>query len=88
MKTLFFKRMMPFAVFALGIFGALTTMSMQDAKADLAPKTGWYADATGRPCQLELTCSDIPGQFCRVSYPSGLIAFDKPTGCVTPVYRP
>jgi len=88
MKNLFLKKMLPVAVFLLGILGAFTTMSMQDADVVAAPKTGWHANAAGQPCMVELTCSDIPGQVCRASYPNGLIAYDKPTGCVTAVFRP
>lgn len=88
MKTIL-KKMMPLSVFVLGVAGAFGTMSMQKAGDDLAPKIGWVTNAQGEPCSLQVQCSDSGGPLCRVSYPSGNIAQDKPgTTCLQPLFRP
>ena len=87
-KTIFFRKMMPLAVFALGIAGAFTTMSMQSDKI-LAHQDGWAKNQLGQPCALRIDCSDVSGDMCRVSYPSGEIAYRKPaTVCTTALFRP
>lgn len=89
MKTLILKKMMPMSVFVLGIAGAFGTMSMQKTADALAPKIGWATNAQGEPCSLQVQCSDTGSQFCRVNYPSGNIASDKPgTTCLQPLFRP
>jgi hypothetical protein len=88
MKTIL-KKMMPLSVFVLGVAGAFGTMSMQKASDDLAPKIGWATNAQGQPCSVQVQCDDSGNQLCRVSYPSGNIASDKPgTTCLQPLFRP
>ncbi|HLF51271.1 DUF6520 family protein [Flavobacterium sp.] len=88
MKNLFLKKMIPIFVFALGILGAFGTMSMQSAE-ELAPKIGWATNNLGQPCALQVQCSDSGGPMCRVSYPSGHIAYDKVGNtCVNALFRP
>jgi len=88
MKNLFLKKMIPIFVFALGILGAFGTMSMQSA-AELAPKTGWATDHLGQPCALQIQCSTVGNEMCRVSYPSGQIAYDKVgNSCINALFRP
>ena len=88
MKTLFLKNMMPFAVIALGISGAFVTTSMQSAKS-LAPKIGFTLNAQGA-CNVQVNCSDIPAQVCRLSGATGPQAFGKDAqgNCTQVLYRP
>jgi hypothetical protein len=88
MKTIL-KKMMPLSVFVLGVAGAFGTMSMQKTADDLVPQIGWATNAQGEPCSLQVQCADIGNQLCRVSYPSGNIASNKPsTTCLQPLFRP
>lgn len=87
MKTLLIKKMMPLAVFVLGIAGAFTTMSMQKTSV-VSPTFGW-ADAVNEECSVRVSCETIGTVACQVSYPSGNIAYTKPgTVCLSQLYRP
>lgn len=87
MKTIFFKKMVPFmVVLATGIGGAFLTTSMQSAK-DSATYLNGYADSNNGPCTVPVTCSNLNGQACRVSYPNGQIA-KKIEDCDTMLFRP
>lgn len=89
MKTIFFKKLMPLAVFALGIGGAFTTMSMQETAKSNEVKGYAINSQTQQPCSLEINCVDFGTEMCRVSYPSGHIAYDKPGGiCLDALWRP
>jgi hypothetical protein len=89
MKTLILKKMMPLSVFVLGVAGAFGTMSMQKGADDLVPQIGWATNAQGEPCSVKVQCASSGGPLCRVSYPSGNIASDKPgTTCLQPLFRP
>lgn len=88
MKKVILKKAGPLMVFALGVVGAFGTMSMQSDK-ELAAETGWAKNALGQVCSLEVSCSDINGDMCRVSYPSGEIAYHKSGSvCTTALFRP
>ena len=92
MKNSFLKKMMPLAVFVLGIAGAFGTMSMQHAEAVVAPVTGWHINtSTGIPCSLQKTCSNVVStEFCRISYdiPNSPMVYNKPaSACGTALYR-
>lgn len=86
MKTQFLNKLMPVMIFLLGIAGAFGTVSMQKATENIV--TGWVHN-NDEPCMKSVTCSDVPNEFCRVSYPSGQVAELKiGTVCVGPLYRP
>lgn len=92
MNTIMFKKMMPLAVFALGISGAFLTTSMQSsAKAELLPIIG-YVDAHdgGTPCDIPVDCADEGQDLCRQFGDSGpqAKAQDSPTTCAQQVYKP
>ncbi|MDI5887611.1 DUF6520 family protein [Flavobacterium yafengii] len=90
MKTPFLKKMMPLAVFVLGISGAVLTTSMQsDATVAKAPVLG-YINGPDGPCSIPVDCSDTGGQFCRVNGTTGTQAFgkDSETTCLEVLYRP
>lgn len=75
MKPIILKKVMPFAVFALGILGAFATTSMQSAaKADLVIG---YPDTPQNPCSVPINCSDEGNEACRVSYDDGEQVFGK-----------
>jgi hypothetical protein len=90
MKPIILKKMMPIAVFVLGILGAFATTSMQStAKVD-APVIG-YASIPGAPCSVEVLCSDQGSQACHVdddnNKPQAFIK-DGETTCLRELYRP
>ncbi|UUF13134.1 MULTISPECIES: DUF6520 family protein [Flavobacterium] len=94
MKTTILKKMMPFAVFVLGITGAFFTVSMQSsAKAEVLPIIG-YVDALngGSPCDIPVDCDTETGDICRQFDDSGPVAKAKfpneSTTCSREVYRP
>ncbi|WP_163399426.1 DUF6520 family protein [Flavobacterium fluviatile] len=89
MKTML-KKIMPVAVFALGITGAFVTTSMQSASTDAAPQLGYILDANNECSDVEVTCSDIPKQVCRQNVTSGPQAFakDEDGNCNQVTYRP
>lgn len=92
MNTIMFKKMMPFAVFVVGISGAFLTTSMQSSdKAELAPILG-YVDANngGSPCDIPVACDDQGDDLCRQFGDSGpqAKAEDSPTTCAQQVYKP
>jgi hypothetical protein len=92
MRTIIFKKMMPLAVFVLGISGAFLTTSMQSgAKVDdLAPVIGFVA-LPGNPCAIPVACDEDGDQVCRLFYPNGPQARqlnDEGTTCTEPLFRP
>ena len=90
MKPIILKKMIPIAVFVLGILGAVTTTSMQStAKVD-TNLTG-YASIPNNPCSVPVICSDDGGEYCHVEdIPTNPQAFRKDglTTCPDPLYRP
>jgi hypothetical protein len=89
MKTLILKNMMPFAVVAMGISGAFVTTSMQSDSKSNAPKLGYTLNGQGA-CNVQVNCSDIPNQVCRLNGATGPQAFAKNAqgNCNEIVYRP
>lgn len=82
------KKMLPILAFVLSITVAFATKSMPKAD-DLAPVTGYAKNDLGQPCSQPVDCSTIEGEICRVSYPTGEIAHDRPnTVCLQPLFRP
>jgi hypothetical protein len=88
MKTILLKKALPFFVFALGIGGALATMSMQDAGVAGNSITGYAHNPQTGLCNVPVSCSTVPGPVCRVSYPAGNQAFSDPMTCLNPVWKP
>lgn len=85
MKNSFFKAVLPVVVAVIGLAGAFTTMSMQDASASLAPLPGWITDHNGVPCNLQVQCSNMGGPKCTFN---GEIARVKNgTQCTTELFR-
>lgn len=88
MRKLSFKKMVPALALTIGMAGAFATMSMKEAPNSVASTIGFAKNIQGQPCQLQVNCSSVFGTMCRVSYPSGEIAYDKPgTVCLQPLYR-
>lgn len=91
MEAINLKKMMPIAVFVLGISGAFLTTSMQsDAKVDDDPILG-YVTVLGapKPCSVIVQCSEDEGPLCRRSGTTGAQAKAMgPTTCDIEVYRP
>lgn len=85
MKNSFFKAALPVVVAAMGLAGAFTTMSMQDASSSLAPVSGWITDHNGIPCNLEVECSDTAGSPCI--YNSEIARVKSGTQCTTQLFR-
>lgn len=87
MKTIFLNKVLPVMIFLLAIASALGTTSIEKAPDNVV--NGWVHDNNGKPCNRMVTCSDVPNEFCKVSYPSGQVAELKiGTVCVGPLYRP
>lgn len=91
MKTVFFKKLMPIAVFAVGITGAFVTTSMQSAAKAATPEIGYLRDAD-KHCifDMEVTCSDVNGPVCLQNITSGPQAYaeDAQGNCTKLTYRP
>lgn len=90
MKTIFFKKMMPFTfVLFIGTAGAFLTTSMQKS-SNAAPKDGYITDQNNKPCNQRVSCStNFNSQLCRISYPSGEQAKGKVNNnCDETLYRP
>lgn len=88
MKTVFFKNLVPVAVFAVGIAGAFATTSMQSASKSFAFEQGWTLNGTA--CNIPVSCSDIPKPVCLQNVTSGAQAFAKDAqgNCNKLTYRP
>jgi len=88
MKKSILSKLAPVALFAFGIAGAFGTMSMQSDK-NVAHVDGWVRNSLGQICSMQVDCSDIQGDFCRVSYPDGQQALRKPASvCTTALFKP
>jgi hypothetical protein len=91
MKTIILKKMMPFAVFALGILGAFATTSMQSTNEEIVPVIG-YVSVPGEPCSIQVPCDTDFNEVCRLFYPSGpqakALDDDSETTCSKEIYRP
>ncbi|HEX8015657.1 MAG TPA: DUF6520 family protein [Flavobacterium sp.] len=90
MKTVLLKKMMPLAVFALGIAGAFVTTSMQSTSKDVTPEIGYTLDANNECSDVEVACNSIPKQVCLQHVTSGPQAFakDENGNCNIVTYRP
>ncbi|KRD58701.1 hypothetical protein ASE40_20530 [Flavobacterium sp. Root935] len=94
MKTAISRRLIPFAVFVLGIAGAFSTVSMQSVKAEISPITGYVDNFDGgSPCDLPISCDDeVTPNVCRQFDLDGQQAMAKfpgeTTTCTRTVYRP
>jgi hypothetical protein len=90
MKTIILKKMMPIAVFVLGIFGALITTSMQSATKTVWMPVQGFVNLPNDPCQLPVECSAIGSAVCRLNFATGPRAYakDSPTACMITVFRP
>lgn len=82
------KKMLPLFAVVLSISLAFASTSFTEVD-DSAPVTGYAQNDLGQPCSQPVDCSDSGSEMCRVSYPSGEIAHDKPnTVCLQPLFRP
>lgn len=88
MKTVFLKKVTPFAVVALGIFGAFATTSMQST-SKASPEIGYTLNAQ-KQCDVPVECNTIQGMVCRVNGDSGAQAFGKndQEDCTETLYQP
>ncbi|RXM48050.1 DUF6520 family protein [Flavobacterium sp. YO12] len=89
MKAIVLKKMMPAAVFMLGISGAFFTMSMQSTAEDVVPIIG-FVPSEDDPCDIPVSCDTAQGQLCRLFGATGpqAKAMDSPTTCNRVVFRP
>ncbi|CAD0001079.1 DUF6520 family protein [Flavobacterium salmonis] len=69
MKTVLVKKATPFAVVALAVAGAFATTSMQSASV-VEDEIGYTLNSQGA-CNIEVACSTIQAQVCRVNGNSG-----------------
>jgi hypothetical protein len=91
MKTVFLKKMIPVAVFAMGIAGAFVTTSMQSTPKTVALEYGYLPDANNHcASDVEITCNTIPKQVCLQNITSGpqVFAEDAQGNCSKVTYRP
>jgi len=92
MKTIFFKRVMPYAVvLTLGTAGAFVTTSMQKSAQKAPPELGWVTDENNIACNKSVSCqTEFNDEICRVSYPEGEQARAKDflNRCEEVLYRP
>lgn len=91
MKPIILKKVMPIAVFVLGILGAFATTSMQSSETETIPVLG-YVSIPGNPCSVEVQCDTEGDEVCRQFYPSGPEAKaldpDSETTCAQQLRRP
>lgn len=88
MKKTILSSLASVALFAFGIAGAFATMSMQSDNS-AAHVDGWVRNSLGEVCSMQVACSDVEGDICRVSYPDGEEALFKPgLICTTRLYKP
>lgn len=92
MRTIILKKMMPLAVFVLGVSGAFLTTSMRSAEKAQNNLIG-YRNTPQNPCSVEVNCGDDTSAVCRVSYlPLGEQVFGKDqesdTTCPEIRYKP
>lgn len=91
MKAIILKKMMPFAVFVLAIFGAFATTSMQSTSEEEMVSINGYVAEPGNPCAIQVKCDDQGTEVCHlrddVAEPQAF-AQDSPTTCAQEVYRP
>lgn len=90
MKTIFLKRIVPYAVvLTVGTAGAFMTTSMQKSAEKAPPKLGWVTDDNNIPCNKSVSCqTEFNDDVCRVSYPLGEQAKGKDNNCQEILYRP
>lgn len=89
MKTVFLKNVTPFAVVALGIFGAFATMSMQSS-VEADDEIGYTLNSEGACNNVEIDCSTVPAAVCRANGATGAQAFgkDDQQECTEILYKP
>jgi hypothetical protein len=93
MKTNFLRQVMPVAVLALGIAGALTTNAMNVRSRTISSVQGYVKlNPQGTSCEAHDECSTINnGDICTVGLdPSGAQLFGKNSAnqCAVEIYRP
>lgn len=90
MKTLFLKRIVPYAVvLTVGTAGAFVTTSMQKTADKATPRLGYVTDENNVPCNKPISCdTQFSEDICRVSYDVGEQAKGKANNCQEILYRP
>lgn len=86
MKTKFLSFVMPMAVIALGLAGALSTNAMDKSNAETAPIMGYKHVSGSNPCLAVQECSNSGTFDCTA--PDGAQLYSKPIStCLTPLKR-
>ena len=86
MKTKFVNFVMPMAVVALGLAGALSTNAMNESGKDVPPVMGYKHVSVAIPCQAVQQCSNSGNFDCTAPDGSQLYALAGST-CLTPLQR-
>lgn len=86
MKRNFLNFVMPMAVVALGLAGALSTNAMNESGKKVAPVMGWKHVTGPNPCEAVQECSNSGNFDCTA--PEGEQLFSRPIStCLTPLKR-
>jgi hypothetical protein len=85
MKTRFFKVVMPLAVVAVALAGAVSTSAMEKSAAKSGAIMGWK-HTVSNPCVQDIECNARPGFACTALDGSQLYAKPGVT-CPTPLTR-
>jgi hypothetical protein len=87
MKSKFLNLVMPMAVIAVGLAGALSTNAMEKKSSTVAPVMGYKHVSAAIPCQQVQTCSNS-GTFVCTSDIDGANLYAKPGAtCPNLLYR-
>ena len=76
MKTTILNLVIPMAVVAVGLVGALTTNAMGKSGSKVAPQWGYRHVSVAIPCQQEQMCSNT-GTFICTSNLNGATLYSK-----------
>jgi hypothetical protein len=65
MKNLFRNIVLPLAIFAVAIFGALQTSAMNQKSKMVVPQKGYITLNEEEPCAIEVDCDRDDGPICQ-----------------------
>jgi hypothetical protein len=90
MKTTFLNLVMPMAVIAVGLAGALSTNAMEKSSSKVAPVAGYRHVSAAIPCQDEEQICSNSGLYVCTSDDDGANLYEKPgaaASCPTLLFR-
>lgn len=85
MKFNFKKMILPLAVVAFGIVGAISTNAMNKKSTALVDRWGYTHDENGLCVDSEIMCSTNPGPPCLGSSSEPLYDFISTVSCPNPL---